>query len=640
MPVLHAQNLSKSYGPQILLDDATLTLRTGERIGLVGVNGSGKSTLARILAGLESHDAGEISRRRGAQVEYLEQRPEFDPKRTAREIVTEGLSAWTEAKARYDEIGAALSRGGGDVDALLEAQTHAAADVERLGGWDPTHRIDAMLGHLGIHRPDDAVGNFSGGEQRRVALAKILVARPTLAILDEPTNHLDVETIDWLENHLGNEYPGAILLITHDRYLLDRVATRTLELSAGKVFSYDGGYEDYLEAKAERMAHEARAEQNRQNFLRRELEWLRRQPKARTTKQKARIERAEEAKAVRGPRAEQVASFALEETRSGKTILELRKVTLGIGDRVLVRDLDLYLTQGERIGIVGRNGTGKTTLLRALLGEHPVAKGEIVVGQNTQFAYFDQSRSGLDDDASILDNIAEGQGRIEIGGRVMDPRAYLERFLFDPDKVRTKVSALSGGERARVALAKLLRHGANLVILDEPTNDLDVATLGALEQMLVESGATAIVVTHDRYFLDRVATAILAFEGDGKVVRYAGNYDTYQRLRAESQRKESEAATPRNEAEATTGKASRPRSTPKGLSFREQKELDGIMGTIEVAEEKVSTLETKLADPAIYAQGGDEVKSLLEALESAKTEAARLLARWEELESKREAAKG
>ena len=634
MPVLHAENLSKSYGPQVLFDDATLTLRQGERVGLVGVNGSGKSTLARVLAGLEPVDSGTLSRRRGATIEYLEQRPDFDPNRTAREIVVEGLAAWSEARARYDEIAAALAKGGGDVEALLAAQAEAEADIERLGGWGKDHQVDAMLGHLGIHRPDDPVGTFSGGEQRRVALARILLAEPSLAILDEPTNHLDVETIDWLEGFLLNEYRGAILLITHDRYLLDRVATRTLELDRGKVYAYDGGYEDYLEAKAERLAHAARVEQNRQNFLRRELDWLRRQPKARGTKQKARIERAEEAMAQRAPRAERVANLALETSRSGKTILELRGVSIERYGRNLVRGLDLYLTEGERIGIVGRNGAGKTTLLRALLGEIPPSKGQVVIGQNTKFAYFDQGRSGLDEKASILENVSEGHAKIDVFGEPIDPRAYLERFLFDPDKQRTPVAALSGGERARVALAKLLRHRANVVVLDEPTNDLDVATLGALEQMLVESGATALVVTHDRYFLDRVATSILAFEGDGKVVCYPGNYEAYLRLRAQSQ---SEPATEKPTEPATDAKAKRPKQQ-KALTYREEKELEGILGAIEEAETKVADLEAKLSDPGIYADG-DKVRDLMAALEAAKIEANRLVARWEELEAKKEAAK-
>jgi ATP-binding cassette subfamily F protein uup len=321
VPVLAAQDLHKSYGPQHILRGVTLTLRTGERVGLVGNNGSGKSTLARILGGVEAPDSGSISRRRGADVAYLDQDPTFAPELTPRLIVEGGLAAWSDAKARHDRASNSLARGHGELDALVAEQEQAAADVERLGGWDMMHKVEAILGHVGVIRPDQPIGTLSGGERRRTALARILVARPALAILDEPSNHLDVETVEWLEGYLLDEYPGALLLITHDRYLLDRVATRTLEIDQGVVHAYDGGYEDYLEAKAERLAHEARTEQNRQNFLRRELEWLRRQPKARTTKQKARIDRAETAKDKAPPRQEKTAVLALDAVRTGKTIL-------------------------------------------------------------------------------------------------------------------------------------------------------------------------------------------------------------------------------------------------------------------------------------------------------------------------------
>src|SRR6185437_12757244 len=336
VPVLTAQEIHKSYGPQHVLRGVTLTIRTGKRVGLVGNNGSGKSTLARILGGVEQPDSGTLSRRRGAEVAYLDQDPVFPPDLTPRLVVEGGLAAWSDAKARHEQASQALAKGHGDEAALLQEQEQAAADVERLGGWDVMHKVEAILGHVGVLRPDQPMGTLSGGERRRTALARILVARPALAILDEPSNHLDVETVEWLEEYLIDEHPGALLLITHDRYLLDRVATRTLEVAEGAVHSYDGGYQDYLEAKAERMAHEMRTEANRQNFLRRELEWLRRQPKARTTKQKARIERAEAAKGQAAPKQEKSAVLALDAVRTGKTILELKKLTLTIGGLTLV----------------------------------------------------------------------------------------------------------------------------------------------------------------------------------------------------------------------------------------------------------------------------------------------------------------
>ncbi|MFT3766429.1 MAG: ABC-F family ATP-binding cassette domain-containing protein [Minicystis sp.] len=636
MPILTATDLHKSFGLQRILSGATLSIHTGERVGLVGVNGSGKSTLARILGGIEPVDSGTIARRRGAEILYLEQDPTFDPALTPRAIVAGGLAAWTDAKARHERASAALARGHGDMAALVAEQEQAAADVDRLGGWDMDHQVEAIMGHVGVLRPDAPVGTLSGGERRRTALARILVARPALAILDEPSNHLDVETVEWLEGYLLDEYKGALLLITHDRYLLDRVAQRTLEIDQGLVYSYDGGYEDYLEAKAERLAFEARTEANRQNFLRRELEWLRRQPKARTTKQKARIDRAEAAKAAPAPKQEKAVELALDSMRAGKTILELRKLTLSIGNLTLVKDLDFILTSGERLGIVGRNGTGKTTLLRAILGDLAPAKGEVVMGKNTKVAYFDQHRAQLDDNKSIFDNVAGDNSRIEVGGQQFDVRGYLERFLFDSYKQRQPVGSLSGGERARVALAKILSRGANLVILDEPTNDLDVATLGALEQLLLEFDGCAITVTHDRYFLNRIATSILAFQGDGEVVRYAGNYDDFRTQRARAEEIKAEAL---RAAAPLPAAKEKPREAPKvKLTYAEQKELDALPDKIEAADKAVSELESQLADPTLYATRGNEVPGLTAELEKRKAEAARLLTRWEELETKREGA--
>src|SRR5450755_292078 len=563
--IVTAQNVHRSFGTHTVLRAADMSIAPGERIGVVGLNGAGKSTLSRILADTEAADSGTVARRRGATVAYLEQVPQFDGDPTALEAVTSGLKGWSEAVARHEAASLALSRGDGNVEALLDEQQRAATDVERLGGWDRQHRVSAFLDHLGIHRPDAKISSLSGGEQRRVALARVLISSPDLAILDEPTNHLDAETIEWLEEYLIDEYQNAILLITHDRYLLDRVAQRTVEVANGEVYSYDGGYQLYLEQKAERMAHAERTESNRQNFLRKELEWLSRQPKARSTKQKARIDRAETAKAVTGPRLERTAALELDVVRSGKTILELRDLRVAIGGRTLIDKLTLFLTEGERIGIVGPNGSGKTTLLKTLLGELPPASGSVILGQNTKIAYFDQRRSGLDDSKSIFENVVGDQSRIELGGEVIEPRSYLERFAFDAHKQRQKVSSLSGGERARVALARLLRQSANLVILDEPTNDLDVATLGALESMLVDFGVTALVVTHDRWFLDRVATSVLAFEEGGHATRYPGNYTTYRRLKAqrESAPKPS-SPPPAPAAAAPAARAERPKQK-KGL---------------------------------------------------------------------------
>jgi len=631
VPIVAAKHLHKAYGAHVVLGDADVTLRSGERVGVVGRNGAGKSTLARILAGIEAPDAGELSRRRGATLLYLDQVPRFSGDPTAEEAVSTGLSAWKTAVERHEAAARALGEGSGDLDALLAEQTEATEAVERAGGWEQSHRVASMLGNLGVERTDAHVSTLSGGEQRRVALARILIARPDLAILDEPTNHLDAGTIEWLESYLLDEHTGGVLLITHDRYLLDRVATRTLEVADGAVFSYDGGYELYLEQKAERMAHAERVEQNRQNFLRGELEWLRRQPKARTTKQKARIERAEAAKAVQAPKTEQAVKLEVDVARSGKTVLELRGLGLSIEGRTLVHDLDLFVTQGERMGVVGRNGTGKTTLLRAIVGERAPDAGSVVVGSNARIAYFDQSRSGLEDEMSVFDNVTGDQSRIELGGQVIEPRTYLERFGFSGHKQRQPVGSLSGGERARVALARLLRQSANLVILDEPTNDLDVATLGALESLLVDYAITAIVVTHDRWFLDRVASSILAFERDGRVTHYPGNYETYRRLRAQA---EKSAAPPPADAPPAPARAPRRK---KALRFDEARELETLPDAIAAAEARVVELTEVLGDPASYADSGTDIQQTTANLDAARVEVDRLMARWEELETKKEA---
>jgi ABC transport system ATP-binding/permease protein len=634
VPVVNATDLHRSFGDRQVLDGVSLAIHRGERVGLLGRNGSGKSTLGRLLAGVEAPDAGTVARRRDARVVYLSQQPDLAGGQTAIEVALSGLEAWCDARARYERLSEVLHRGGLDERALaarIAEQTTAAEDLERHGGWDLVHRAESILQHLGIVDPGADVGRMSGGEQRRVALARVLVGRPDLAVLDEPTNHLDLDTVAWLESHLLDEYEGALLLITHDRYILDRVVTRTVELSGAKLYSYDGGYETYLEARAERMAHAERAEQNRQRYVRSELDWLRRQPKARTTKSQARIDRIEAAAAIEKPRAEKTATLDVAEVRSGHTILELHSLGLQPGERVLVRDLTLHLSQGERIGIVGPNGCGKTTLLRCLCGEIEPTSGRIVRGTNTRIAYLDQLRGGLDDGASVFENAIGDRGVVQVGGREISPRDYLERFLFDSRRQRDKVGVLSGGERARVVLARLLASPANLLVLDEPTNDLDVETLEALESMLLEFGGTVLVVTHDRWFLDRIATSVLAFEEDGSVVRHHGTYSDYLARRRRA------AAKPRAEKPAPA--AAQPPRAAK-LSWAEERERRELPDRIEAIEVRVAEHEAALADPEVYVSRSADVPGLVAGLAAARAEADALVARWEELETRFEAAKG
>jgi ABC transport system ATP-binding/permease protein len=656
MPALSAQQLRKAYGPQVVLDDATLTIARGERVALIGANGSGKSTLAKILAGVEPADAGTVSVRRGLSVRYLAQEPELDPSASAREVVEQALTAWKAAASRHAEITAEIAgREGNPSPEQMAEQAGLAETIERLGGWERGHEALGFLDELGVRDAERRCGSRSGGERRRIALAQLLVASPDVAILDEPTNHLDADTAEWLERYLVEDFRGAILLVTHDRYFLDAIAQRIVEVERGRLASYPGTYGAYLEKKGELLAHEERVEQNRQNMLRREREWLARGPKARGTKQKARIARAHDLE-ERGPatagRPGQVELASATSARQGKTVLELRGLQVEAGrSGPLVEPFDLVVGAGDRVGIVGPNGAGKTTLVTAILaacdaerrGEQPppVAGGAIVVGRNTRVAYLDQARAGLDDGKSIFEDVrGEGGGTVVhlgVRGREsMDLRSYLELFLFDGQKQRQKVGSLSGGERARVALAKVLREGANLLVFDEPTNDLDLGTLSALEELLGGYQGSVLVVTHDRAFLDHVATAILAFEprqggGAARVTCYAGGYQDYVLQRERS------AAPPREEAPPAAAAA--PRARPKGaaLTYAERLELDGIVDSIEQAEKQVAGIEAQLADPQVYATRGPEVAGLQARLAAASAEAARLTARWEALEAKKAA---
>jgi ATP-binding cassette subfamily F protein uup len=667
MPALTAQNLRKSFGTQVVLSDATFALTRGEKVGLIGANGAGKSTLARILAGLEAPDGGTLSVRRGLTVRYLAQEPVLDPEASARAVVEDALTAWREAIRRHATVTAALSdpARANDHEALVAEQAELDDAVSRLGGWDRAHEALGVLQQLGVRDVDRPCGGRSGGERRRIALAQLLVARPDVAILDEPTNHLDADTAEWLEEVLAGEFPGAVVLVTHDRYFLDAVAQRIVELERGRLTEYAGGYTAYLEKKAELLAHEERSEQNRQNILRREREWLARGPKARGTKQKARIGRAA-ALESKGPatagRPGEVALVSAVAARQGRTVLETRHLSIAAvaGGPALIEPLDLIVAAGERIGVVGPNGVGKTTLLRAILGvidaergvpagPRPgasIVSGEIVVGKNTRVAYLDQARVELDDAKSIFDDVrGEGSAVVQLGVRgreSMDLRSYLELFLFDPAKQRQTIGSLSGGERARVALAKVLREGANLLLFDEPTNDLDLPTLGALEDLLLGFEGSAIIVTHDRAFLDRVATSTLAFEegvardGVARVTRYAGGFQDYVAQRGE-RRTAAASAVPL--PPEPSGEPPAPRAAPpKGktaLTYAERLELDKIVDRIDGAEKKVAEFERLLADPELYAKRGSEVAVLQAKLAGARAEAAGLAARWEALEAKK-----
>jgi ABC transport system ATP-binding/permease protein len=660
MPALSAQHLRKAFGPQVVLEDATFTLARGEKVGLIGANGAGKSTLARILAGVETADGGTLTVRRGVVVRYLAQEPALSPDASALEVVEDALAAWRQATSGHAAVTARLSdsREAAVHEALVKEQAELGDAILRLGGWERGHEARDFLSKLGVRDVEEACGSRSGGERRRIALAQLLVARPDVAILDEPTNHLDADTAAWLEDFLADDFPGAIVLVTHDRYFLDSVASSIVELERGRLTSYAGSYADYLEKKSDLLAHEERVEQNRQNALRREREWLSRGPRARSTKQKARIGRAlalEARGAATDGRPGSVSLVTSAVPQQGKTILELRgvRVAAAPGAAPLNEPFDLIVRAGDKIGIVGPNGVGKTTLLRAVLGAFveragqapegagttSLVAGTIVVGKNTRVSYLDQARAKLADDKSIFDDVRGENGSAVVhlgirGQETMDLRSYLELFRFDAHKQRQKVGSLSGGERARVALAKTLCEGANLLVFDEPTNDLDLPTLGALEQLLDGYEGSVMVVTHDRAFLDRVATAILAFEVDASgggaaaVTRYAGGYADYVTQRGE--RRAAKRADPPAPAEAP-----QPEKQTGGLTYAQRIELEGILDAVGAAERRVAEIEAQLADPATYGTRGSEVAGLKARLDAARGDAAVLVARWEELETRK-----
>ncbi len=651
MPVLDAQNLSKSLGTRTLLQGMNLTIARGEKIGLVGNNGAGKSTLARILAGKLDADAGVVNVRRGARVAYLDQDPRFDPQLTAREAALVSLTDWRAAKLRYDQLCAQLAHG--DLveespawKALINEQEQASRDFEHFGGWQRQEEAERVLKTLGITQLEQLVSTMSGGERRRVALAGLLVQAPDLAILDEPTNHLDADTIEWLEEYLIESFSGALLLITHDRFLLNRVVDRTVEIESGQTFSYEGGWEEFLIGREERNALKERTEANRQNFLRKEIEWLRRQPKARTGKQKARIKRAEAAiEAVPETKARALV-LNMDEARVGGTILEARKLRIKIAERNLVEPFDLYLTKGMRLGIVGPSGAGKTTLLRTLLGQVPPGGGEVVMGKNTQVAYLDQQKTGLDDDQTVYDMVTGGRPSVSVGKTDYSSYSYLERFGFRGDALRQKVAGLSGGERARISLARLLLSTANVLVLDEPTNDLDVMTLSALEELLLDIQGVALIVTHDRYFLDRVATATLAIDRAERAHLIQGGYSNYAEFRKELERAQKQGKLdekpPKVDGTSMPPSANPTRITPvstsvvKKLTYAEQIELGGLMEKIDILSNDVLGLETQLADPELHTTRRSEGAQLQAELNQKQETLAELELRWLELEERRQ----
>jgi ATP-binding cassette subfamily F protein uup len=626
--LISANDLVLVYDHLRLLDGVTVAITSGEKVGLVGRNGCGKTSLFKILANQSQPDDGDVSRRKGLRVGYLPQEFELDETATVEDNILSGAADVREWMRRYE--------------AGEGSESEQADWLERIAladGWNLNTRAESIATSLSAPDLKTLVAGLSGGEKRRVALCRALVAQPDLLLLDEPTNHLDATTINWLEEYLKN-FGGAVMFVTHDRYFLDTIATRVVELDQGRAFSHPGNYTTFLENKAIRQQIADQAERRRQRFLREELEWVRAGVRARRTKAKHRLDTYYEVKGLEAPPEEREMDVLIPPPPEMGNIgveLEQAGVKVGEGDqeRWLFRNLDLSLTPGKCIGIVGKNGVGKTTLLKVCMGELAPTEGNVVIGKKIQINYIDQSRMQLVGKGSVLEEIADGDESVTFGNRSISARGYLRRFQFPEHRANEPVNQLSGGERARLMLAKVLKRGGNFLILDEPTNDLDLPSLRMLEEALADFDGSVIVVSHDRYFLDRICDQIIAFEPDG-VFAQPGNYSYYLEKRHEREARQ-KAVTPPSSTPAESPSPREKKNRPRRLSYMEKRELDSMEEAILEAESEVESMETILNDPSYYIDHANEAVELTKKLELAKQNVARLYKRWEELAAIEEA---
>ena len=519
--------VSKHYNKQPIIKDISLSYYYGAKIGVLGLNGSGKSTLLRIMAGVDKEFNGEAVLSAGYSVGFLEQEPRLDDHKTVREVVQEGVQEIVDLLAEFEEINNAFADPDCDMDKLLTRQAEVQDKLDAADAWDLDSRLELAEEALRCPPPETSIKVLSGGEKRRVALCRLLLQKPDILLLDEPTNHLDAETVAWLEQHL-QRYPGTVIAVTHDRYFLDNVASWILELDRGHGIPWKGNYSSWLEQKQERLRKEEKTESKRQQTLQRELEWIRMSPKGRHAKAQARINSYEKLLGNEGLEKEQTLELYIPPgPRLGGIVVETKEVSKAFGERLLIDNLSFNLPAGGIVGVIGPNGAGKSTLFKMITGQEQADNGSFKVGETVKLGYVDQSRE-LDGSKTIFEEVTGGQDFIQIGSQSVNARAYVARFNFSGSDQQKKVGVLSGGERNRVHLAKMLREEANVLLLDEPTNDLDVNTLRALEEGLENFGGCAVVISHDRWFLDRIATHILAFEGDSQVVWYEGNYSEYE----------------------------------------------------------------------------------------------------------------
>ncbi len=636
MPLLRLDKVSLAYGHRPLLDHARLEIRRGERVCLVGRNGEGKSSLLRLLSGEAVPDDGEVWIRPGTRVAHLAQEVGVDSDETVFDIVAGGLAGLGRLISQYHHIAVELAHA--PTPALAQRLAQCQHELEAGDGWRLEQRVETVLSRLNLDG-DVRLHALSGGWRRRAMLARALVCEPDLLLLDEPTNHLDIEAITWIEEFLV-DFPGALLFVSHDRAFLKRLATRIVELDRGALTSWPGGYDDYLRRKQAQLATETQHDALFDKKLSQEEAWIRQGVKARRTRNEGRVRALEALREKRRQRIERAgkATLKLEEgEQSGQLVFEARNVDFSFGDTAVIKDFSARIMRGDRVGIVGPNGAGKSTLIKLLLGELPPTRGQLRRGTKLQVAYFDQQREQLDPDATVMDSVGEGSQTVTINGQSRHVAGYLQDFLFPAERLRSPVSTLSGGERNRLMLARLFARPANLLVMDEPTNDLDVETLELLEELLLAYQGTLLLVSHDRVFLDNAVTSTLVFEGGGRIGEYVGGYSDWLRQRRNRPAPESASSVKAGQPATAPEPA---RAGPRKLSYKEQRELESLPGKIESLEAEQERLQTAVSNPAFYQQAAGEITATLARLATIMQELETGYARWEELESRGKAAGG
>jgi len=634
MPLVTLDQACLAFGHVALLDHADLALDGGERVALIGRNGSGKTSLLRVIAGLQSLDSGRLWRQPELRIALVEQEPDLDPKHTVFEAVAKGVGTVRGLLLQYHDLSRRLS--GPQDAASLDRLQKLQFELEHAGGWAVNSRIEAAISRLNLES-EAMLDSLSGGVRKRVALARAIVADPRVLLLDEPTNHLDIAAIEWLEEWVRG-FAGCVMFVTHDRRFLDNTATRTVELDRGRLTSFEGGFANY-QRRSEEMLHAETVSQDRfDKLLAQEEIWVRKGIEARRTRNEGRVRRLEQLRQERAARRERLGrvKFTLNEgERSGEMIVELHEASKRFDGRPVIHSFSTRILRGDKVGLIGPNGCGKTTLLKLILGEIPPDEGKVRRGGRLAVAYFDQLREQLDEDATLVECIGRGAEYIDIGGQRKHVIGYLGDFLFPPERARARVSSLSGGERNRLLLARLFSRAANVLALDEPTNDLDMETLELLEALLQDYTGTLFVASHDRAFLDNVVTQVIVFEGQGMLKEYAGGYSDWHRMRRVPHGEAGEAPKARTRSREPRRKIESQRRAR--LSFKEQRELELLPQKVVELEREQTDITRELADPVIYREQPDRVKTLQQRFVELEEELMRCLARWEALEARQKA---